>query len=803
MEELSDRILRNLNNEQKEAVCTTEGYVRVVAGAGSGKTKVLTSRYIYLAKVFGIAVDHILSVTFTNKAAREMKSRIQQFMKDEDSSWICTFHSACHKILREDITHLSYPSNFIILDDDDQKILLEKIYSENGYTVKDFTYNECLKEINYYKTHFEYVPFLTDPKNEIQPQGLENSKRNEVWFIVKQYLIEQRKNYYLDFDDLMSFTLYLLNTKEDIRAKWQKHFEYIQVDEFQDVNSRQYKLVRILSGKHNNLFIVGDPDQTIYSWRGARVEFFLNFDKDFTNVKTILLTKNYRSSPEILNVSNSLIKHNQERIEKELSPIRQSGATPHYFHAKTIRDEGNWIADKILKLQESGVKLNDIAILYRANTYSRNVEEALMRKHISYVLYSGYKFYQRWEIKTALSYLKMVVWGDDLSFERIYNTPTRGIGKKKKQQIDEFAKINGISQYEALKLLQKTADFGKAKELIEVIETAKCKAIKLNPADILDYLLKTSGFEEFLMLDGNEERLENINDLKNSIKEYVDTAGEAVTLTEYLNDLSLLTDTDKAEKQDTVKMMTVHTAKGLEFGYVFVCGLNERVFPSAKVKTLQEMEEERRIAYVAYTRAEKCLFLSDASGYSSNAVQLVPSRFIFNIEPAFIEQSGELESEFAQQAQDYIEESEYELKHPTSTLSNSGLKSGDTVLHKEFGKGVIIHIDGLGYQIKFGKKERTIANNSTMVCDYRNNPQKVYNFVIQKLQRLGINLYKVSSENMTYRFENETIVLVFLNKTDYDNLIQNLLLMSTIDNFANFYNIDIKIVCGDNDSKEA
>ncbi|MDE5756162.1 MAG: UvrD-helicase domain-containing protein [Clostridia bacterium] len=787
--------MKNLNEEQKQAIKTTEGYVRVVAGAGSGKTKVLTTRYVYLAKVLDIAIDNILSVTFTNKAAKEMKSRIQKYLPDENGNWIMTFHGACHKILKEEITHLSYPSNFIILDEDDQKTLLEKIYKENDLTVKDFSYKKCLNAISWYKTHHEYVSFLTDPENKVEPDGLSDWQlRTSIDFVIKKYLVEQRKNYYLDFDDLISFTLYLFSINQIVKEKWQDHFEYIQVDEFQDVSMRQYELVKILSDKHKNLFIVGDPDQTIYSWRGADVDIFLGFSSDFPSAKTILLTKNYRSSPEILNVSNSLIKHNTKRIEKDLSPVRSSWAIPQYYHAKDIKDESDWITEQILKLQEGGASLNDIAILYRANTYSRNIEEALMRKHIPYALYSGYKFYQRWEIKTALSYLRMLAFADDISFERTYNTPARGIGKKKKQLIDNYAKANDVSLYEALKVLSSNADFGKAKEYIHIIEDGKSKIQSLNPADLLDSVLKSSGLEQSIMLDGNSERLENLNDLKNSIKEYVDTAGEKVSLADYLNDLSLLTDTDKTERQDTVKMMTVHTAKGLEFPYVFVCGLNEGIFPSTKVRTLAEMEEERRIAYVAYTRAQSELFLSDAAGYN-NDNQLIPSRFIFDISPSLIKRQGQLNQEFIEYAKNYIAISEKRLRALEPEKVEAPLKQNDIILHNIFGKGKILQVTKQGLKIKFKDKERTLSTQAKII-DYCNCPDKVFEFAVQVMRENKIDLPEEFDEIIEPYIDDEILVLAVDNPDDY-KILSDTKLIDKINGCLLEYDVEADLALAD------
>ena len=328
---IEEKIFKNLNAEQAQAIRCTEGYVRVAAGAGSGKTRVLTNRYVYVAKVLGVPAEHILSVTFTNKAAWEMRKRIRAALPDEDGGWILTFHSACHKILQSDISCLAYPSNFIVLDEEDQKGILQRIFDENGLTLKNFSFRRCLDALEVYKSQNAYVPFLTDPaRKEIAPGLADADDKGSMSFVILNYLRSQRKNFYLDFNDLIQFVLYLFQTREDIAQKWQKKFEYIQIDEFQDVSAEQYQLACVLSAYHKNLFIVGDPDQTIYSWRGASVGYFLNFDKRFEGTQTIVLDKNYRSTPEILGVSNSLISHNTARLKKKLNAVRKSGALPCY-----------------------------------------------------------------------------------------------------------------------------------------------------------------------------------------------------------------------------------------------------------------------------------------------------------------------------------------------------------------------------------------------------------------------------------------------------------------------------------------
>lgn len=718
MQDLSHALLNGLNEEQRLAVETTEGYVRVVAGAGSGKTRVLTTRYVYIAKMLGVAPSHILSVTFTNKAAKEMKKRIQRYMPDEDGGWILTFHGACNKILKEEIHRLHYPSNFLIMDEDDQKSLLRKIYEENGLTLKDHNYKSCLDAIGAYKGKNGYVPYFSDPTGQTAAPGLSRADEKGTFdFIIKKYLELQRKNYFLDFDDLVFFTLEIFYQFDDAREKWQRQFEYIQVDEFQDVSKPEYTLVEMLSLLNKNLFVVGDPDQTIYTWRGADIRLFLDFDKAFGGVKTVVLGKNYRSTPEILSVGNSLISHNTERIKKELVAVRKNGLKTVYYHARTRQEECEFIAGEIQRLKEGGVALGDIAVLYRSNYMSRPVEEAFLKYGIPYTIFSGVEFYQRKEIKDTIAYLRMFEFKDDLSFERIVNVPARGIGKKRMAAITALAVNENISMYEAFKKLADTALFENtgAKKLLKTIEEGLIRAENpsVDISDLLDFALKKSGYEEYLMLCGDQNRLDNVNELKAAIKDFVDDAGEHVTLAEYLSAVALISNIDAKDKDESVKLMTVHTAKGLEFPYVFVCALNEGLFPSIKIENKQQMEEERRVAYVAFTRAKDRLYLSDSDGFDlQTRGRLMPSRFIFNIDESLIEKSGVMSDEYVEMAKAYIRASEYNLSHPAVPDFRTYL-GGDRVRHPVFGDGTVTSKANGYYVVKFDNGNiRTISEGS-------------------------------------------------------------------------------------------
>ena len=709
-----DGLLSDLNENQRAAVEETEGYVRVAAGAGSGKTKVLTRRYVYIAKALGVAPEHILSVTFTNKAAWEMRKRIRSYMPDEDGGWILTFHSACHKILKYEIANLAYPSNFMVLDEEDQKTILQRIYTENGLTLRNFPFKKCLDAIEVYKSQSDYVPFLTDPKRETPAPDLPCAEdKKSMHFVILKYLESQRKNFFLDFADLIQFVLYLFEKEPAVLEKWANKFEYIQIDEFQDVSGEQYKLARRLASKHKNLFIVGDPDQTIYSWRGADVRYFNEFPEKFRGAKTILLDTNYRSTPEILAACNSLISRNTDRLDKRLKAAKSGGERPKYRHERSRTAESDFIAEEIGKLHEAGVPLADIAVLYRGNYMSRAVEEALVRKKIPYTIYSGIAFYQRKEIKDALAYLRLCVFGDDLSFLRTVNVPPRGIGKTRLAALQSRAEAQGAPLLEALRALHAHPLFKstKAEQFIAAIDEGKAFLQEHDIADALDFILQRSGYTEYMMLCGNQDRLDNLNELKASVRDFVDSAGEEVNAEDYLNGISLISNADAEEKKDCVKLMTVHTAKGLEFKNVFVCCLNEGLFPSRKIRGKEEMEEERRVAYVAMTRAEDRLYLSDAEGFDAHADgALYTSRFLFDIEKDLLDASGSFSEGHLSRSKSYIQKSELDMGCMPAHANIQIFRAGDKVRHPLFGAGTVQELSGGAYTVLFtGGKTRSIA----------------------------------------------------------------------------------------------
>jgi len=698
-------IIKDLNEAQKEAVTTTEGYIRVIAGAGSGKTKALTSRYIYLVRELGISTANILCVTFTNKAAREMKKRIRAVIGDNDTGLISTFHGFCRLLLKEDIHTMGYPNNFIVMDNEDIDSILKIVYEQANITLRQFTFSAAKEMISKRKNGLcEHIPYVLETdNNKIKEKFLYSKKVEDRIFF--GYLYQQKKNFSLDYNDLITFALYILENFPKIREKWNLKLEYIMVDEFQDVNNNQYALVNILSEYHKNLFVVGDPDQTIYSWRGARVEYIIDFDKKYKGTKTIMMNTNYRSSENIIHASNSLISKNKQRIDKQLIPTKLGNIPVMYNHAKTIYDEARWIVTQIEKILEGGKKYKDITILYRAHYVSRSIEEEFLKNKIPYVLYSGIEFYQRKEIKDILSYLRMIVFEDDLSLMRVINEPKRNFGKKRMQIITEYAENNGCSLYNALKLNLEDSLITKSKanEFVELIEKYKKIYKDMRVTDLLMELLNNSGYEAMLRQSGEDDRLDNLAELKNSVTDYENSAGEETTLEDYLQEISLYTNTDVKENNDTIKMMTLHTAKGLEFPYVFICGLNEGIFPSRKTNTKEKMEEERRLAYVGYTRAENALFLSDSEGTNYDGSYRYPSRFIFNTEKTYLNYTVELEENLIDDANDFIINTENNM-HINNNIKFS---VDDKIIHKSFGTGRIIEVDttNSSYVIKFDNSE--------------------------------------------------------------------------------------------------
>lgn len=612
-----DQLLCQLNQKQLEAVTSTEGFIRVIAGAGSGKTRALSHRFAFLVNEIGILPGNILCVTFTNKAANEMRHRIHNLIADNDTGYINTFHGFCVSILQEDSHAVQYPKNFLVLDNQDIDSMLKIIYEERRLTLRHKTFSKARDMIEMYKLERYpnyYLDLITMSLDTLRQKYLRATDVNDIIFY--GYLYQEKKCFGLDYNDLLKFSLYIFEKNKEIRLKWQKRLEYIMIDEFQDIDKIQYQLMKVLCGYHKNLFIVGDPDQTIYSWRGADINYLLNFDKAFPDVKTIMMNENYRSTPQILSVCNSLIDKNKNRMKKDLLPMCHSKNSVLYYHGDTSEEESDWIADQIIKLHKKDISYKDITILYRAHYVTRTLEETLLKKKIPYSIYSGIQFFERMEVKDALSYLRMITYKDDLSFLRIVNVPKRNIGKKRMEFLQAYVNAHHCSFYEALKECVEDPIFKgtDAKDFISLIDAFSVTYEQRTISEVLSDILDRSGYEEMLRTTGNQERLDNLAELKQAVYDYEISCGEEALLPDYLDHIALFTNSDVTDDSDKVKLMTVHAAKGLEFPHVFLCALNEGIFPSKKTSTIEGMEEERRLAFVAMSRAMKSLFLSESHG---------------------------------------------------------------------------------------------------------------------------------------------------------------------------------------------
>ena len=703
----------NLNKSQYEAVTTTEGYVRVIAGAGSGKTRALTHRFAYLVNDIGIPPGNILCVTFTNKAANEMRARIHKMIGDKDTGYINTFHGFCANVLQEESYVFQYPKSFLVLDNSDIDAMLASIYEERGLTLRDMTYGNArdMIEMLKLKERPDYYKDIFDMSLEVlREKYLAAESVKDIIFY--GYLYQQKKCFGLDYNDLLIFTLYVFKVSEESKLKWQKRLMYIMVDEFQDIDPPQYELMRVLAGYHKNLFVVGDPDQTIYTWRGANIGFLLNFDEEFPGTKTIMMMENYRSTPEVLNVANSLISHNRNRTEKSLIPTRDSSEKVSCYFADNPDDEATFIAANIVKMAENGVDYKDITILYRSHFLTRSIEQALLLSKVPYAIYSGVQFYDRIEIKVVLSYLRMLISGDDFAFRRVINTPKRNIGERRIKFLEEYAEKNGVTLYKAFRDNIEDSIFKgtKAREFMELMDELSREMDRKTISELVADVLHKSGYEEALRTEGSQERLDNLAELRQSVYDYEVTCGEETNLDSYLKHIALYTNADIEDTKNRVKLMTIHAAKGLEFPYVFICGLNEGIFPSQKTRTEDGMEEERRIAFVAYTRAMDGLCLTEAAGRNFDASPKYPSRFLMEIDPEYLNMVKEPNEGLIKEAQDYIKVSE---RHLRKEDSSELIPVNTRVKHLIFGDGTILEqdMDLQAYVIKFDSQdtERYIA----------------------------------------------------------------------------------------------
>ncbi|MCI6089611.1 MAG: UvrD-helicase domain-containing protein [Solobacterium sp.] len=680
----------SLNDKQKEAVIDDSKHLRIIAGAGSGKTRVLTMRIAYLIEQKHINPKNVLAITFTNKAANEMKNRISEMLGEAgDGAFISTIHSLCVRILKEEIGVFGYPKNFTIVDGDDQKTILKEAYKEFNIDKKDLSYGSALDYIANCK--YEELSY-----EKAMDQAYGEKKLVDKANVYKYYDERLKSLYALDFDDLILFTVRLFKLHKDILKKWSSKFIYIHVDEFQDIDKTQYELIKLLSSTHDNVYVVGDPDQTIYTWRGADVNIIVNFDKDFKNTKTIILNQNYRSTNNILEGANSLIKYNKSRVPKDL--FSENGDGDKIVH-KTLPDETSeayYIVSCIQSLLKQGYEYNDIAILYRSNYLSREVEKVFIENRIPYVIYGGIRFYERMEVKDILSYLRLIVTGDDLAFQRVINQPKRGIGQKSIDTIFSLAKENNISMYEVVKQGLFAKNQSVLESFVDMVERWKSSLDGKPLEEVLTDVFEQSGYRSMLEKENETERIENVKSLIDDIKDYQETYPGS-TLADYLSMISLYTDKANTDGSASVSLMTIHASKGLEFKVVFVVGLSEGIFPSERTMLEQKgVEEERRLAYVAYTRAKEKLTLTDTSSFSyvvnsakttSRFVNEVDEKYIEHLDKPVLKQQSVFDVPFTTKISS-IESKKESPRRP------SRYRKSDVVIHKIFGEGVVVKCDG-------------------------------------------------------------------------------------------------------------
>lgn len=696
-------LLDGLNPNQKEAVLSTDQYLRVIAGAGSGKTRVLTTRIANLVLERNVYPSKILAITFTNKAANEMKERIKKILGDPSGAvWISTIHSLCVRILREDIQSMGMPRNFTVMDQDDQKTILKEAYKEHGIDKSAISFGSMLDYIGNNKG----AEITVDRAYVLAGSFTGEKSKAKVY---EYYCNRQKELYALDFDDLLLVTVKMFKMFSEIRAKWAKRFNYIHVDEFQDIDKVQYELISQLAGTENSICVVGDPDQTIYTWRGADVNIIMNFEKDYQPCRTIILNENYRSTENILNGANSLIKCNKNRIDKDLYTNRKDPEKISHYISAGEEYEASWIANKISEGHRIGKRYRDFAILYRSNYLSRAIEKGLLDEHIPYIIYGGVKFYERAEIKDALCYLRMISGNDDLALQRVINKPKRGLGNKTMDTIFERAREKNCSMYEVLR--DEELFSGKAQATISsfvtMIEHWKNMVSQKAVFELLEMVIDESGYRRMLEDDKETERLENLKELINDVQSFTINYPES-TLDEYLQLVSLYGDKDESLDGDYVQLMTVHAAKGLEFDTVFVCGLSDGIFPNerAMAEGNRGVEEERRLAYVAFTRARNKLYLTESSGFSYILSKArVRSRFIDEVEEDYVEHLGAT-FDYGK-PKDFVVTENSPINKPVpqilpkSTEPATRWKKGEQVTHGKFGDGIVLKYEGGFLEIAF------------------------------------------------------------------------------------------------------
>lgn len=715
MKSIAENLLKGMNPEQARAVQTTEGPLLIMAGAGSGKTRVLTHRIAYLIVEKKMYPSNILAITFTNKAAREMRERIDGLLGagTGERMWVSTFHSMCVRILRRNIDQIGYAKSFSILDTADQLTAIKQVLKELNLDPKQYEPRVMLGAISDAKNE------CIDEKRYRELMNNQNPYERKIADVYEAYAKKLRQNQSLDFDDLIMKTLVLFEKVPEVLEFYQNKFHYIHVDEYQDTNNAQYQLVNLLAAKHKNLCVVGDSDQSIYRWRGADIGNILSFEKDYQNAEVILLEQNYRSTKHVLQAANDVILNNRSRYDKKLRTDNDEGDPIYVYKASDEKSEAQFVVSKILELQqEERLTLDQFAILYRTNAQSRVIEEFLVKSNIDYTIVGGTKFYDRKEIKDLLAYLRLIANNeDDLALSRIINEPKRGIGATSFEKMATFAIMHDRSIYDSLQELDFMGLSARAAnetaKFYEMIKNFTKMQEYLSVSELVEEVLDKTGYRAMLKKEKtieSESRLENIEEFLSVTQAFEKRSeDEDQSLVAFLTDLALIADIDSLDKEENkeaekVVLMTMHGAKGLEYPVVFIIGMEENVFPHARsMHDDDEMEEERRLAYVGITRAEQKLYLTSAryrmlfgrSSYNQ------PSRFIGEISADIVEDLSEGGSSFngGMRARPQVAARRPAVKRPGYTVSGGeklGWRVGDKAVHKKWGTGMVVSTNGTG-----------------------------------------------------------------------------------------------------------
>ena len=689
------KILEGLNNEQREAVISDAQHIRIIAGAGSGKTRVLISRILYLIQKMNVDAYRICAITFTNKAANEMKERLEAYSDDGVGVNTSTIHALCVRILRQEHEAIGLTRFFTILDTADQESILREIYKQKGYERQKLSFRTALNYIS-------DVKFQTHAGQLLELQ-MDDHTLQQLKTIYKMYTTRARALNALDFDDLLIETYKLFQSRDDIKHRWQARYDVILVDEFQDVDHNQYGIIQALAGQDNQLYVVGDPDQTIYTWRGADVKNITQFEQVYPDAKTITLHLNYRSSQLILDAANNLIQYNKERTAKDLVAASTVEFPIHYEQFSSGEDEAYWIALKIKQLQDSRESLDEIAVLYRSSYLTRNLERLLIQRGIPYLVYGGMRFYDRKEIKDTVAFLRMITHGDDLALRRSIGSCPRGIGNKTLEDTWEKAQAQSLSMYEVMYQEVESKMAGvRIRAYVQLIEHLKDLAQTEPIATLIDVILDKGGLSAYFTKKGEEDRIDTVKELQVDAMRFEETSG-GETLHEFIQMVSLYGEKAEVSQDAHVKLMTIHASKGLEFNNVFIMGVAENVFPSqrALAQRFQEaLEEERRLMYVAITRSRHRLFVTNNNEYSYVAgIPLRASRFI--------KESGLLRTIEQYQPKEQNDRRIYTLQDVDGDDDEDlneqveVFEAADVIHHSYFGDGIVIDANGDQYKIAF------------------------------------------------------------------------------------------------------